>query len=469
MASEASSETRLASLKKALDRRRDDLRVYPTALGQNAIWSLDRATGGTPKLNMPMAHRLLGPVDTCAVRAGVAAVVARPDALRTRFADLGGRVVQIVGREADFEFEEVDLGSLSPAAREQAGQTIATEEARHRFDLMTGPLVRVKLVRMSASERWLFRTVHRSVADGWSLRLFALEFGAQYTALIATGSPLALDPPLQFGPLASSYDLKRRTGALDAQAAYWSRRLAGAAVPLSGYVPSSTSTAGDDRGKHCVLELPPALISVLRERALVGGASVFASTLTCFFVLLAKLTGKDDLLVATPVSNRDRAELRTVMGFIANILMIRCDLGDDPTLDELRRRVQEAILEGYANQDVSCLDVLEQMHREAFGAYVTSALFGLQILPLPRSELAGTTITALHVRDAIAKFDFSLNIWENSGSYTLDLEYKCDMFTDEQVESFGQFYLHAVEAIIRSPAARLSSLELMKSADAGST
>ena len=166
---------------------------FPCSVAQERFWLLDRLEPGNPSYNVAVRWRLDGRISTELLESAWHEIVMRHEVLRTRFLEIDGKPVQRVAAHGTFKLVEIDLSSLPEAARSEEGDRIGLIEARAPFDLGSGPLIRVVLLRQSTSSAIILVTTHQIVSDGWSIGVMAREMGAIYQAL-ATGAPLSLEP-----------------------------------------------------------------------------------------------------------------------------------------------------------------------------------------------------------------------------------------------------------------------------------
>ncbi|HEY1381010.1 MAG TPA: condensation domain-containing protein, partial [Gemmataceae bacterium] len=324
----------------------------PLSFGQKRLWFLDRLEPGNPAYHLSLAVRLVGELDQPLLRWCVDAIVARHDALRTVFPVADGKPAAVVNPPAPVDVEVVDLSGLPPADREPRVRLAALEHYRRPFDLARGPLYRIGLLRLGDREHVALVTLHHIVSDGWSSGVFLRELGQLY-ARAAAGRREPLPPlPIRYADYAR-WQHQRLAGEVhDRQLAYWTARLAEAPpvldLPTDRPRPPLLTTRGATRART----LPPEVAEAVRRFSHREGVTPFMTLLAAFHTLLARHAGQDDLLVGTPVANRNRVELEGLVGFLVNTVVLRGDLRGDPTFRELLARVREDSLGAFAHQDL---------------------------------------------------------------------------------------------------------------------
>jgi hypothetical protein len=210
--------------------------VFPVSFAQQRLWFLDQLEPGSPFYNLPQVISINGNLDVDALRRTFNEIVSRHEALRTTFSATPEGARQIVAKTLTIEVPVEDLTSLETSERELAVTNLAREEARRPFDIATGPLLRVRLLRLSAERHVLLMTMHHIVSDGWSIGLLFRELGAIYEAF-AGGKSSPLPPlPIQYADFAVWQREALQGAVLDRQLSYWKRRLADAPPVLE--VPS---------------------------------------------------------------------------------------------------------------------------------------------------------------------------------------------------------------------------------------
>jgi amino acid adenylation domain-containing protein len=324
--------------------------VLPLSFAQQRLWFLDRLEPDSVEYNVVSSVRLDGNMDPRALGAALTALTARHEVLRTRLvAGQDGAPYQAIDPPSPFPLPVVDLSGSGDPLR--AARSLMAADAAAPFDMAAGPLLRATLIRQATDSHVLGLVVHHVVSDEWSGRILRRELLALYNAL-RWGRPDPLPPlAVQYADFAM-WQRRWLTGeVLDGQLAYWRRQLAGAGVvelPADRPRPPVRSTAGAETR----FTIAPQTAARLRDVARDCGATMFMTLFAVYAVLLGRYSGLDDIVVGTPVANRNRAETEGLIGFFVNTLVMRADLSGDPAFTGLVGRVRSTALAAYAHQDL---------------------------------------------------------------------------------------------------------------------
>ncbi|HEX7239644.1 MAG TPA: amino acid adenylation domain-containing protein, partial [Longimicrobiaceae bacterium] len=403
----------------------------PLSFAQQRLWVLDRLEPGSAAYNMPSALRLHGPLHTPALRAGIAELVRRHEALRTVFAEQGGTPVQVIHPAAPLPLPLIDLRALPDAAREQHAERLASVEARRPFDLARGPLLRTTLVRLGDEDHVLLLTLHHVVSDGWSMGVLVREVFALYDAFSRGGSSPLPALPVQYADYAVWQRSWLSGETLERQLAWWRARLAGAPPLLELPVDRPRSARPRHRGAACSLHLDAALAGELRALGRREGATLFMTLLAGFAVVLGRWAGQADVVVGTPIAGRTRRETEGLIGFFLNTLALRTDLTGNPSFRALLGRVREATLGAYAHQDLPFERILEELQPARSLSHSPLFQVMLNFLNLQeegRSELPGLAMERFGEREPMSKFDLTLYVGEGEEGIRLNLVYDAELF-----------------------------------------
>jgi amino acid adenylation domain-containing protein len=435
--------------------------ALPTSFAQERMWFLDQIERNNPFYNVSAALRLRGALDVGALERALTAMVERHEPLRTALVDEGGRPVQVVKPPWPVRLTPIELAGGEAAVREEAHA-----RAQQPFDLARGDVVRLALLRLAADDHVLLLTMHHAVSDEWSRGVLLAEIGALYGAA-AAGQPLALpDLAVTYADYARWQRALLSGARLDEQLAYWRARLAGTprAFDLPGDRPRpDTPSFRGGRVPVALTEAARGLADLARHE----GATLYMALLAAFDVLLQRHTGQDDVPVGTPIANRARPELEALIGYFANTIVLRADLGGDPTFRELVARVRDTCLAAYAHQDVPFERVVEEVlpERDPSRTPLFQVIFVLQNAPATPPSPPGLALSWLPVDPGISRFDLGLELAATARGVEGAFEYASDLFDRATVERLARrFEVLAADAAER-PDVPLSKLVMVGDAE----
>jgi amino acid adenylation domain-containing protein len=433
----------------------------PLSFAQERLWFLENLAPGRGLYNMPVRHRLEGPVDADSLRLALAAVVARHEALRARYHEVDGAPVQEVMPPWPVELPVVAVADDAEAAAWLAA------EAWRPFDLARGPLVRAALLRRSEGEHLLALNVHHSVGDGWSWGLLLRDLSDAYGAALRGDDPHLPPLELQYADFAAWQRGWLAGERLEAQLAYWRRALedAPAVLELPADRPRAPSPA--NRGALLPFALTAGLTRRVHALAAREGATLFMTLLAAFQAVLARWSGQRDVVVGSPIAGRHHGEAEEIAGFFVNTLPLRARLEGDPTFRALLAQVRRTTLDGYAHQDLPFERMVEELRVERTLSHtpVFQVLFGLQNMPHAALRLEGVRAEELEVNPRAAKFDLSVELREADGRVTGGIEYDADLFDAATVERLAGHFRLLLEAVCADPDAHPLQADLLTEAD----
>ncbi|HET9893413.1 MAG TPA: amino acid adenylation domain-containing protein [Streptosporangiaceae bacterium] len=338
---------------------------FPTSFGQRQMWLLAELDCAEPTYNIAWALWLDGQLEVSALQRAWAEALIRHEALRTTFRNESGVPVQVIEDEpAERPLEVTSVEQLGDGEREQAALARIQQLARAPFNLAAGPLARGLLVRLSPEAHVLAVVMHHIVADGWSFRILFDELAADYEAISAGGAPVAGEPPIQYADYAIWQTEHAEEGGYGPAERFWRTELAGAPptmpLPADRPYPANQTFACD--WVDCAIDA--SLADALRKVAAQHGTTLFAVLLAAYAVVLARMTGSDDLLIAVPMAARTRPETERVVGLFMNTVTIRVRVGGDETLSDLVRSVHSATVRSMAHQELQFARVVELIRPE---------------------------------------------------------------------------------------------------------
>ena len=455
----AAADVRLAQLGP----KPRDARV-PLSFAQEGFWFIDRLQPGVP-FNIPIAIRLEGLLDIDALQTALNALVARHEVLRTTFSEVDGQPVQIVDSSNPVSIASVPIpaGDVSERMSELLKQVIAS--ARAPFDLSSGPLLRMTVFELDIEDHVMMFTVHHSVFDGASVALFARELAALYTS-VASGTDAVLPYlPVQYADYAIWQREVLQGEFLESQLQYWTKQLAEHPTGLSLPTDRPESTAQLFLGEVVSLRLSGALSDGLRALGRNEGSTVFMVLLAAYQLLLARYSGQDDIVVGTPVANRDQPAQEHLIGACINVLALRTDLSGNPSFRQLVQRVREVCLDAYSHQDLPFGLLVQRLHpdRHLTRSPIFQVQFALQtarnglslpgfrVSPLLDAGLLSKELKDLMIGATPATDHLFLQAADLGTEITAEMQYRSDLFDARTVQRMMRHLQMLLEGVVADP------------------
>ena len=444
-----------------LSLRRDVSGKKPLSFAQRRLWFLQQIQPKSTAYNVPIACRLTGSLDRNALEGSLREILRRHEVLRTTFRSTGGEPVQVIHSDAAFLLPVEELGSV--AAREQEVFRFASMEARRPFDLSTGPLLRASLLRLEEQEHILLLTAHHIIFDDWSMGVFVHELSELYRAFrIGNFSPLSR-LPIQYSDWALWQRERLQGEVLQGQLSYWKRQFADTPAPIelpSDYPRPVVKTFA---GATMSAPLSESVMRAVEELARREGATLFMALLAVWKVLAYRYTAQPDVVVGSPIANRNRAETEGLIGFFVNTLALRTDLSGNPTFRELLGRVRETALGAYAHQDLPFERLVEELNPERDPSHnpLFQLWFAMEDVSISDLALEDVTVRPLDVHTGTAKFDVSLFVSKAKGSWECAFEYDTQLFTTATIERMAGHFATLLKGIVDDPDRSICELPVL--------
>lgn len=443
----------------------------PLSFAQQRFWFLAQIEGVSEAYHIPFRLRLKGRLDNEALRQSLKRIVARHEALRTTFVLIDGEPVQRILPEGEsrFDLREQDLRQHRDAQGEL--DRLIEEEASTSFDLEQGPLIRALLIRQLEDEHILLITMHHIVSDGWSLGILATELTVCYKAFVRGEADPLPELEVQYADYAV-WQRKWITGKVLAQQAdYWKSVLDGAPPLLKLPTDHLRPVKQDYAGAFVELVLNEKLSTGLRWLSKQHGTTLYVTLLTGWAVLLARLSGQEDLVIGTPVANRRHSDIEGLIGLFVNTLALRLDLSCSPTVGRLLDRVKAQALAAQEHQDIPFEKVVEliQPVRSLSQSPVFQVMFIWQNTPKGargRMEFPGLVIVSLERAPHIfSKVDLTLALRETEGTIVGGVEYATSIFERSTIERYLGYFKRLLEGMVADEKQAVDCLPMLSEAE----
>lgn len=451
-------------------RRRAVAAHAPLSFAQELLWLLDRASPGMTAYNMPVANRLVGALDLAALQQSFTALVARHEALRTRFDLMNGEPVQLIDPPEPMAMTIVDLRSVPAPARDGELATILGEQVRRPFDMARDHLFRAMLVRLTDEDQVLLLETHHIVCDGWSMGVLWRELAALYAASRSGSKAELPEVPFQYGDFAVWQRERLQGEQLERQLAFWRGQIGGVNESLDLPTDFPRPVTPTFAGGRATLLLPRTLLDAVKQLGRSHEATLYMVLLAAYTTVLHRYTGRRQILVGSGSAGRTDRDTEGMVGYLNNTLVQLGDFTGDPAFGELLRRVREAALGAYDHQEVPLeklvLELREGSERLS-AAPLFQVVFTMQNAAEARLALDGVEVRSHGIDFGITKFDLTLLPSEREDGLLLFLRYRSDLYTQATAERFLGHVRRVLEAAVADPSQPVSAIPLLTDAELG--
>jgi thioester reductase-like protein len=437
-----------------------EVRSYRLSSAQERIWFLEQLTPGTPAFTVSSALRVDGRLDLASLRHAVAELVARHEALRTRFVLRQGEPAQEVLPQADVPVEVTDVRSQpDPQATATAA---AREQLNSAFDLASAPLIRVQVIQSGPRNALLVISLHHIICDGASAALLLRDLRELYLAHLRSGEPGLPELPVQCGDFAEWQRDVADERVLAQQLEFWRGELAGTNGRSGLATKRERPSAPDLHGALLCRTLPADTARALLRVAQDEQASPFMLVLAAFELAVARTSGRADFCVGVASASRTRPEIADVVGCFLNLLPIRSDIGAGLTVRELLRRVRARCLRAYAHADLPFERIARDLvpGRDATGPALFDVLIEVQNARAVPFQAGDATLTPLLAAADVARYDMALDAELDSGGVNLRLSYATALFSEPDARLLLDRVIAALSALAGDMSTLLSDVPM---------
>jgi non-ribosomal peptide synthetase component F/thioesterase domain-containing protein/acyl carrier protein len=440
---------------------------FPCSVAQERFWLLDRLDPGSSSYNVAVRWRLEGRVLIDVLETSWLKIIERHEILRTVFLEIDGVPMQRVLPNIPFRINEIDLGTLSPDLQKTEGDRIGVIEARAPFDLSTGPMLRVTLLRFSPTDSIILVTTHQIVSDGWSIGVMAREMGVIYDAMRRDAEPELEALAIQYADY-SQWQLEcLRVRGTEAETLYWTRQLAGV-KPFKVIADHPRPAMPTTNGAIVSRVLPRDLTNRAQALCAERGATLFAAALGALCATLARFTNNTEIVVGTQVSDRDQVELEPMVGQFVNSLILRNQLDGDPRFNEIVDRVRDTTAQALEHRHIPIERLLGMVKGERSHANSPpiSVNFIFQKTFIQNTAHAEFKLVDMPSLPAGAIYDLNFFMVERTDGWRFSCQYNTDQFDGATAERLLDYVRTVLESAVANPERRLSELKLGEPAEA---
>uniref|UniRef100_A0A486XMP8 Siderophore biosynthesis non-ribosomal peptide synthetase modules @ Bacillibactin synthetase component F n=1 Tax=Rheinheimera sp. BAL341 TaxID=1708203 RepID=A0A486XMP8_9GAMM len=433
------------------------------SFAQQRLWLVNQITPDQSHYNMPMVIYLKGSIDYDALQYAFTKVIERHEVLRTRLCRTPcGDALQLVMPDFDFAISRLDLKHIDQSLVADELAKYKRIEACKVFDIESDLMVRARLVELPEQQFALLITIHHIASDGWSQGVLIKDFSEYYQARLS-GREAKLSPlQVQYVDYAYWQRQLLQGSRLDDLLSFWKDYLNNLPhshnLPLDYKRPLDQSFFGDNYKHSVSVQVLDGLQTIAREH----DATLFMVLHAAFAILLGRHSNATDIVMGTPVANREHAALSPMVGFFVNSLVLRADLTGNPRFDTFLDNCKSNLLKCYRHQKLPFEKLVEALQPERSFSY--SPLFQIMLVlqnnKVGQLDLPGSEIQKIENPAVSAKYDLNLHAFESENGLELDWEYATSLFKPKTIAMMAERFTVLLESIVSNPTKNIFDLPL---------
>ncbi|MEB3282828.1 MAG: amino acid adenylation domain-containing protein [Lyngbya sp.] len=442
----------------------------PLSFSQERLWFIHQLEPENSAYNIPVAWHINGHLNIAILVQTLNEVVRRHENLRTTFNSIqNNQPQQTILSNFTLKIPIIDLQILSDNCRESEAKRLAKQEAKRFFNLNKDQLIRVTLLKLSETKFILLLTLHHIIADGWSRGVLLKEFSAIYKAFSEQKPSPLPELKIQYVDFAIWQQQWLSGEELKTQLSYWKQKLKNLTtlnLPTDYPRPVTQSFRGKTQSLTLSKELTTALKTLSRQQ----GVTLFMTLLAAFKILLHRYSNQDDIVIGSPIANRNWQETESLIGFFVNTLVLRTDLSGNPSFEDVLKRVREVTSGAYKHQDLPFSKLVEELQPERHLSHnplfqvmfqFQNEAYQFQNSSSPELQLPNLQISQFWIDPESTKFDLTWHLIERESEILVVIEYSTDLFKPDTIARMLGHFQMLLSEIIANPQVKLSYLSIL--------
>ncbi len=440
-----------------------DRRFAPLSFSQQRLWFLSQLEGLASTYLISGAVRVRGNLNIEILEAVFTEIVRRHESLRTRFVEINGHPQAEIRLASPFKLTRIDISHLEEALKIQQESFLIAQESNRPFDLADDLLFRVTVIKTSSDLHTMVMSLHHIISDEWSMALLQQEIADLYRAYSQHQQSPLTDLAIQYGDFAHWQREWLSSDQIEHQLGYWSNHLANAPALLELPTDFPRPAVARHIGKTHTFSINRNSANRIRHLAQTTGSTLFMTMLAGWAYLLSRHAGTNDIVIGSPMSNRNRSELEKLIGFFVNTIPLRFNLGGNPSARTLLEHARHVSLGAFANQDVPFDSIVETVKPERNLSYtpIFQAMFVMQNAPTAELAFNELVLEPIRTETLVSKFDLTLSVEEIDHNLICTIEYSTDLFKDTTIQNLSDQYAHLLDEMTVHTDASLASLSLI--------
>lgn len=441
-------------------REKSERLTTPLSFAQQRLWFLSQLEGLASTYLISGAVRINGNLNIEILEKVFNKIIQRHESLRTRFVEMNGSPLAETRTSVSFHINQISIENVDSSLQDQEEQKIIQQETNRPFDLANDVLFRVTTIRKSSNLHTMVMSLHHIISDEWSMALLQQEIADLYRAFIQNQhSPLA-ELPIQYGDFAYWQRKWLSKEQIEQQLDYWADHLAQAPAFLELPTDFVRPDVSRHVGRTHSFTIDRSTANRIQRLAQSTGSTLFMTMLSGWAALLCRHANVADIVIGSPMTNRNRSELEPLIGFFVNTIPLRLNFAGNPTTRTILEQARQVALGAYANQDVPFDYIVERIKPERSLSHtpIFQTMFVMQNAPTAELALNDLVFEAVKTETFVSKFDLTLSVEQIDQNLCCTIEYSSELFKHASIENLSAEYAHLLKEMtvqIESPMASL--------------
>jgi surfactin family lipopeptide synthetase A len=438
---------------------------YDVSHAQRRLWILHRVDGNSIAYNIPLVYHIRTAVDIHALQKAFNALIHKYESLRTYFIDVDGEPKQAIAETAGLEMKVVEVNGTRDLVRDSKDDIQKAITAR--FNLEIAPLIKATLLTVDTRDEYvLIINVHHIVLDEWSIPILADALGMFYDhysgVKIITDHTLFAPSPVQYKEYAYWHNrqLEENEATTNLHKKYWLDTFREPVQGLNFPADFQRPKTQTHEGKTESFTLPQHLYAGLKKLSADNDATLFMTTLALLHVLMVKYTGQHDLVIGTPIANRDHPDIQNQIGFFLNTLALRNQSTNDESFKSFLNRVKRNTLAAFSHCTYPFDLLVDALQLP--GDLSRSPLFDVMLISqTPAGDAIpggapGLEMKSIECDYSASKYDLSVSYYEDGHSLQYFFEYNTALYRKERIENLFRHFSSLLESVLSDEAQAIS-------------
>ncbi|QYS97871.1 hypothetical protein H0G86_005076 [Trichoderma simmonsii] len=425
------------------------------SFAQERLWFLEQLYPGLVWYNMPCILRIHGSLQLDALSKTIKAIQSRHETLRTTFYTQDGVNLQHVNPVSTEELSVVQIARDGPALADAIRRDVSTP-----FDLRTEPGCRIVVYGLDENDHILSVILHHIISDGWSNDVLQREMATFYSAFVRNENPLdSISPlPIQYRDYSVWQRQQEQIDEHQRQLEYWVEQLhSSQPAVLLADKPRPATLSGNALLEEITID--GRLFDDIKHFCRKNSVTPFVLLLAAFRATHYLLTGSTDATIGTPNANRNRWEVKDIIGFFVNLQCIRIKI-EDQSFEELISHVQSTVAASFDNQDVPFEKIVAKLQegRDLSRHPVAQIMFALHSYEgLGNFTFEGTETEAMTFA-AATRYDLEVHVFQEPERFRVVASFSTDLYEPETLINMLSLFRRVLTRGIAEPTVGVSRL-----------